>query len=220
MVLRSFALPAMEVCFVFDRCLLSTPPCSFATIFLLHEQAQLFLLSDTVHSDGEVTMSNAMKVIGIGALLFLVAFAIATGRWWRDWQAQLKIEPACSYNLKALWVVARLCSVKDKTPFPPPLPFIQRFWVDAGREVLLTPDMQKFLELPALFKGTYWDFRGILLCARDPDYLLKMAKMEQGLPYEPSYRWLPDARTLAECPYCRLAISLDGKLERRGTAKP
>jgi hypothetical protein len=166
-----------------------------------------------VHPDGEVAMP--VRNLGIGALLFLVTFALTTGRWWWDWQTQLKIEPACSYNLKALWVVARLCSVKDKVPFPPPLPFIQRFWVDSGWSVLLTPDMQKFLDLPALSEGTYMDFRGILLCARDPDYLLKMAKMAQGLPYEPSYRWLPDARTLAECPYCRLAISLDGKLIER-----
>jgi len=80
-----------------------------------------------VHPDGDITMSNAMKVVGVGALLFLVTFAIATGRWWWNWQTQLKIEPACSYNLKALWVVARLCSVKDKMPFPPPLPLVQRF---------------------------------------------------------------------------------------------
>jgi hypothetical protein len=75
--------------------------------------------------------------------------------------------------------------------------------------------MQKFLGLPIGWEGTYIDFRGILLCARDPDYLLKMAKMAQRLPYEPSYRWLPYANTLAECPYCRLAISLDGKLTAR-----
>jgi len=190
-------------------------PLLLGCVGIAQGQAQLLLLINPVHPDGDITMSNAMKVVGIGALLFLVTFALTTGRWWWNWQTQLKIEPACSYNLKALWVVARLCSVKDKVPFPPPLPLVQRFWVDSGRSVLLTPDMQKFLDLPAFSEGTYMDFRGILLCARDPDYLLKMAKMAQGLPYEPSYRWLPDARTLAECPYCRLAISLDGKLIER-----
>jgi len=104
---------------------------------------------------------------------------------------------------------------QGQSAFPATIALVQRFWVDSGRSVLLTPDMQKFLDLPAFSEGTYMDFRGILLCARDPDYLLKMAKMAQGLPYEPSYRWLPDARTLAECPYCRLAISLDGKLIER-----
>ena len=158
---------------------------------------------------------TSWRVITGGVLIFLVTFGLATGRLWLRWQKGSVVNPACHYNLKALWLVARLCSVKDKVPFPPPLPFIQRFWVDSGRSVLLTPDMQKFLDLPALSEGTYMDFRGILLCARDPDYLLKMAKMAQGLPYEPSYRWLPDARTLAECPYCRLAISLDGKLIER-----
>ncbi|MFA0761229.1 MAG: hypothetical protein HZLCBSQH_001334 [Candidatus Fervidibacterota bacterium] len=158
---------------------------------------------------------TSWRVIVVGALIFLVTFCLATGRLWLRWQGESIVNPSCPYNLKALWFVARLCSVKDKVPFPPPLPFLQRFWVDSGREVLLTPDMRKFLDLPAFSEGTYMDFRGILLCARDPDYLLKMAEMTQGLPYEPSYRWLPDARTLAECPYCRLAILLDGNLTIR-----
>lgn len=158
---------------------------------------------------------TSWRVIVVGALIFLVTFCLATERLWLRWQGESIVNPSCPYNLKALWLVARLCSVKDKVPFPPPLPFLQRFWMDSGREVLLTPDMRKFLDLPASSEGTDMDFRGILLCARDPDYLLKMAQMTQGLPYQPSYRWLPDARTLTECPYCRLAISLDGKLTTR-----
>ena len=158
---------------------------------------------------------TSWRVIAGGVLIFFVTFGLTTGRLWLRWQKGSTIEPDCSYNLKGLWIVARLCSVKDRFPFPPPLPIVQRFWVDSGREVLLTPDMQKFLGLPIGWEDTYINFRGILLCARDPDYPLKMAKMAQVLPYEPSYRWLPDARTLAECPYCRLAISLDGKLMAR-----
>lgn len=158
---------------------------------------------------------TSWRVIVVGALIFLVTFCLATGRLWLRWQGESIVNPACPYNLKALWLVARLCSTKDHFPFPPPLPVIQRFWVDSGQGVLVTPEMQKFLGLSTRSEGTYIDFRGILLCARDPNYLLKMAKMTQGLPYEPSYRWRPDVRTLAECPYCRLAISLDGKLTTR-----
>ncbi len=158
---------------------------------------------------------SVWKVISVGVLLFLITFGLTTGRLWLGWQEQSEIKPACRYNLKALWLVARICSVKDRVPFPPPLSIIQNYWVDPGREVFLTPDMVKFLRLPEFVEGSYWEFRGILHCARDPNYLLKMAQMAQGLPYEPSYRWLPDAKTLAECPYCRLAVSLDGKLVKR-----
>ncbi len=160
---------------------------------------------------------TAWKVVGVGVLLFLVTFGLMTGRWWLEWeeQEQLEIEPACDYNLKALWLVARICSVKDRVPFLPPLSVVQNYWVDTGQGVFLTPDMVRFLGLPKQSEGSYTDFRGTLLCSRDPNYLLKMAQMAQGLPYEPSYRWLPDAKTLAECPYCRLAVSLDGKLVKR-----
>lgn len=69
-------------------------------------------------------------------------------------------------------------------------------------------------------EGVNQDFRGILICPRDPNYHLKLAKMSQNLPYEPSYQWHPDERTLAYCPYCGLAVLLDGKLEKRASPKP
>ncbi len=155
------------------------------------------------------------RVFMIGALAFLLPFGLKTGQRWRNWHIALDLikQPTCRYNLKALFVVARLCSNEDRFPFPPPFHIIQGFWVDSGRPVLMTPEIGKFLGFVS--EGTYINFRGILLCARDPKYLLKGAMRAQGLPYEPSYRWRPDALTLAECPYCRLAITLDGRLRER-----
>lgn len=156
-----------------------------------------------------------VHTLGIGIVIFFVAFIAATGRlWfiWHIWQKTLQIEPNCAYNLKALWVVARHCSVKGRIPFPPPFKIVRNF-IDSGESILITERIANYLGEHSF--GQYRDFRGILVCANDPKFLLKMAKMTQGLNYEPSYQWCPDARTLALCPFCRLAILLDGRLEKR-----
>ena len=157
-------------------------------------------------------------VVTVGICSFLITFGSKTGqhlfRWWRA----IHIEPYCEYNLKALWIVSRKCSVRYRVQFPPPLKLVQDF-VDSGETILLTPRISGYLGLAGR-EGTEIDFRGSLICVRDPNYPLKIAKMSQNLPYEPSYLWHPDARTLAYCPYCGLAVLLDGKLERRDTTKP
>lgn len=152
------------------------------------------------------------RVALVGVSIFFAVFSIATGYLWFLWQRSDYILPACDYNLKALWVVARHCSVKYRLPFPPPQKVVQNF-VDSGTSIFVTPRIASYLDLP--FPEGSIDFRGAFLCARDPSYLLKMAQMTQGLAYEPSYQWHPDAKTLAYCPYCRLAVLMDGKLEKR-----
>ena len=164
------------------------------------------------------------KIIGVGILVFLLPFAFHTGKKWWQWEQALKMETesSCDYQLKALWLLSRRVSQIYRLPFPPPFSVVKEY-ADKRQSILLTRQISEYLfgigKLGKL-EGVYWTFDLILICRREPDYLLKVAKYTQHLPYEPSYRWLPDARTLAECPYCRLAISLDGKLERRGTAKP
>ncbi len=156
---------------------------------------------------------SSKTVVAVGVIAFLAPFGVKTAQYWLAWQKQVEIKPYCDYNLKALWVVARQCSVRYRLPFPPPLPLVQDF-ADSGQSVLITEKIANYLGLPYM-GGGYTDFRGTLICAQDPDYLLKIAKMTQGLPYEPSYRWCPDERTLAECPYCHIAVLLDGRIERR-----
>lgn len=154
----------------------------------------------------------------VGICLFLTAFSIKTGQHLGKWWRAINLSPQCEYNLKALWVVARHCSIKYRLQFPPPIKVVQTF-VDSGQSILLTPRTSTYLGLLGQ-EGVAIDFRSTLICTLDPDYLLKLAKMSQNLPYEPSYLWCPDSRTLAYCPYCGLAVLLDGKLERRGTTKP
>lgn len=154
--------------------------------------------------------------IGIG--LFLLAFGFKTGQHLLRWQMETNIVPYCEYNLKALWVVARHCSVKYRLQFPPPLKTVQTF-VDTGQTILLTPRISDYLGYQHQ-EGVHVDFRGILICIRDPKYPLKIAKMSQNLPYKPSYFWCPDSRALAYCPYCGLAVLLDGKIEKREASKP
>ncbi len=157
-------------------------------------------------------------IIAIGLLLFVGMFCLKTGQHLLNWQRAKNVAPYCEYNLKALWVVSRHCSVRFGTPFPPPLETVQTF-VDSGQPILLTPRISEYLGYPH-HEGMHVDFRGTLICARDPKYALKMAKMSQNLPYEPSYQWCPDRRTLAYCPYCGLAVLLDGKIEKRSLPKP
>lgn len=147
-------------------------------------------------------------IASIGIIAFLLSFALETGRQWRG-----QVKPACEYNLKALWLLSRHASIRFQYPFPPPYKFIRHI-ADSRQPVLLTRQTAEYLKMPQL-AGVYANFDSILLCARDPDYLLKMAKMSQNLDYEPSYLWHPDAKTLAYCPYCKLAVLLDGRLEKR-----
>jgi len=155
-------------------------------------------------------------VIVTGVCLCIGVFCLKTGQHLFEWRRMARIIPYCDYNLKAVWVVARHCSIKYQMQFPPPLKIVQDF-SDSGDAILVTPRTSIYLQSEA---GVALDFRGILICVRDPKYPLKMAKMSQNLPYEPSYLWCPDTRTLAYCPYCGLAVLLDGKLEKRGAPKP
>lgn len=157
-------------------------------------------------------------ILLVGSFAFLLSFGFETGKHWIRWQRGVKIEPACDFNLKALWVIARHCSVRYRLSFPPPPKIIQTL-VDSGYSLLLTSRTATYLG-SFYREGDHVEFRGTLLCARDPDYSLKMAKMTQGLDYQPSYQWHPDSRTLAYCPYCGLAVLLDGKLEKRTLTKP
>lgn len=158
-------------------------------------------------------------VIGIGIFAFLLPFLLHTGQGLWQWrQAWEEKEPSCEYNLKALWLLSRQVSRRYQLPFPPPFKAVKRY-VEIRPSILLTRQISEYLGLGKL-EGAYWTFDVILVCAKDPKYLLKMAKMSQNLPYEPSYRWHPDSRTLAYCPYCGLAVLMDGKLEKRTLPKP
>lgn len=161
---------------------------------------------------------RASVAIVVGICLFLLTFGFKTGQHLLRWRRETDIASYCEYNLKALWVVARHCSVKYRLQFPPPLKTIQTF-VDTGQTILLTPQISDYLGYQH-HEGVHLDFRGILICARDPKYPLKIAKMSQNLPYEPSYLWCSDPRILAYCPHCGLAVLMDGRLEKRGSAKP
>ncbi len=121
------------------------------------------------------------------------------------------------FSLKSLWFLSRQVSHHYRFPFPPPFKAVKAY-VDKRPSVLMTRQIAKYLgfgHVAGRTEGAYWTFDAILVCAKDPKYLPKMAKMIQSLDYEPSYRWQPDARTLAYCPFCRLAVLLDGKLEKR-----
>ncbi|MER3500439.1 MAG: hypothetical protein C4295_03000 [Candidatus Fervidibacterota bacterium] len=150
----------------------------------------------------------------IGTLLFVVSFLIATvWELTKEW-VWIYFEPfyVCSrYNLKAVWVLSRKVSVRYQVPFPPPIEVVKKA---TKKSVLLTPKEAGYLGMPE-FAGSYTDFPLALLCPRDPDYLLKIAMDRQGLDYEPSYLWQPDKGILALCPYCRLAVLWDGRIEKR-----
>jgi len=119
---------------------------------------------------------------------------------------------ACSrYNLRSVWILSRKVSRRYQVPFPPPVELVK---VATKKTVLLTEQEANYLGMPEI-AGNYFEFLLALICPRDPKYLLKVAMDSQGLDYQPSYIWHPDARTLAYCPYCRIAVLLDGKIEKR-----
>jgi len=163
---------------------------------------------------------TAQRIVGIGILIFLLPFALHTGQKWWQWKqyVEMEKEPACDYNLKALWILSRHASNRYRLPFPPPFKVVKAY-ADRRPSILMTLQISEYLGIGKL-EGGYWTFVGNWLCAKDPKYLLKMAKMSQDLDYEPSYLWCPDARTLAYCPYCGLAVLMDGKLEKRILPKP
>lgn len=163
---------------------------------------------------------STKRVVGIGIFCFLIVFTLYTGNIWWIWKHKFEIEKNsdCSYNLKALWLLSHRISKHYQLPFPPPFKIVKTY-IERPRSILMTPQISEYLGLGKLEGGYYWTFIGILLCSKDPKYLVKMAKMSQNLNYEPSYIWHPDTRTLAYCPYCGLAVLLDGKLEKRALPK-
>ncbi|MFA0753329.1 MAG: hypothetical protein IMHGJWDQ_001100 [Candidatus Fervidibacter sp.] len=158
---------------------------------------------------------SVRRAIGIGILAFLLPFLWHTGRQWWEWirSPEAEKEASCEYNLKALWLLSRKVSHLYRFPFPPPFKAVKAY-VEKRPSILMTRQIAEYLGLGKL-KGAYWTFDAILVCAKDPKYLLKMAQMAQDLDYHPSYQWHPDAKTLAYCPYCRLAVLMHGKLEKR-----
>ncbi len=161
------------------------------------------------------------RVLLIGLVVLLTAFLVQTGYQWWLWKEKTKVaqESSCDYQLKALWLLSRKLCRERHIPFPPSFSIIQAY-VDRRPSILMTRQISEYLFETDKLEGAYWQFALILICAKDPKYLVKVAKSMQHLPYQPSYLWHPDARTLAYCPYCGLAVLLDGKLERRGTTKP
>jgi len=159
-------------------------------------------------------MSNHKAFI-IGGLLFTITFTFTTV--WEITRPLVWIYfeylYSCSrYNLKSLWVLSRKVSRLYQVPFPPSIKLVKQM---TTKSILLTEREVNYLGMPKIFAGNYVDFPLTLICPRDPKYLLKVAMDIQGLDYEPSYIWYPDAQTLAYCPYCRIAVLLNGKLERR-----
>ncbi len=149
-----------------------------------------------------------------GAGIFLGAFLLRTG--WelareRVWVYFETYYTCPRYNLKEVWVLSQKVSKRYRVPFPPTLELVKQA---TKKTVFLTEREAQYLGMPYL-AGSYFEFPLALLCPRDPKYLLKIAMDLQGLDYEPSYRWCPDGRTLAECPYCHIAVLLDGRIEKR-----
>lgn len=152
------------------------------------------------------------KAYLIGVLLFMASFFTATVWELAEEWIWIRFEPfyVCQrYNLKALWVLSHRVSRRYQVPFPPPMELVKQA---TKKPVLLTEREANYLGRPEA-TGIYIDFPLTFICPRDPGYLLKVAMDTQGLDYKPSYHWNPDRRTLAECPYCRLAVLLDGTME-------
>jgi len=164
---------------------------------------------------------NTRKVTVVGFVIFGTVFALQTGYLWWQWKKGIELakESSCDYQLKALWLLSRKLCNEYRLPFPPSFPTIQAY-ANRRPSVLMTRQISQYLFGTDKLEGGYWQFSLILICAKDPKYLMKVAKASQNLPYEPSYLWHPDARTLAYCPYCGLAVLLDGKLEKREATKP
>jgi len=155
------------------------------------------------------------KVYLIAFLLFVICFLIAT-MWQIISKLPLEINIGayyiCRYNLKVIWILSQRISRRYQVSFPPPVELVK---LTMNKPILLTEREANYLGTSSEWIGAYVDFPLSLICPRDPKYLLKVAMDSQGLDYEPSYIWHPDNRTLAYCPYCRLAVLLDGKIERR-----
>jgi hypothetical protein len=164
---------------------------------------------------------NTRKVTVIGFVILGIVFALQTSYFWWQWKKSIEVvkESSCDYQLKALWLLSRKLCKENHIPFPPHFHVIQDY-ANRRPSILMTRQISQYLFGTDRLEGAYWQFSLISICAKDPKYLVKVAKASQGLPYNPSYIWHPDARTLAYCPYCGLAVLLDGKLESRGTVKP
>ncbi|MFA0761234.1 MAG: hypothetical protein HZLCBSQH_001339 [Candidatus Fervidibacterota bacterium] len=177
-------------------------------VLVLQEDAERMALTLA----GDIPMLGRRFLL-VGALLFFGAYFFTTA--WLIVRPMIwtYFEPyfACRYNLKALWVLSQKVSRRYQAPFPPPVRWIK---MATKKTVMLTEREANYLGMSE-WVGSYVDFPLSLICPRDPKYLLKVAMDSQGLDYEPSYLWHPDNRTLAYCPYCRLAVLLDGKIEKR-----
>jgi hypothetical protein len=153
------------------------------------------------------------RIYTVGVLFFIISF-FGTIAWelLKGW-IWIYFEPlyVCSHNLRIVYVLSRRISQRYQLSFPPPIDMLKR---SMRKSILLTQQEADYLGMSEL-EGVYIEFPLALICPRDPDYLYKVAMDSQGLDYEPSYIWHPDNRTLAYCPYCRLAVLLDGKIEKR-----
>lgn len=153
------------------------------------------------------------KAILMGVGIFL--FSFLTTVVWMTWKGRLKVSEnnlsICAYHLKSLWLISRRISNRYRIPFPPHFGLVSSL---VNKSFLITEREANYLGMPEI-SGTYMTFSGILICPNDPDYLFKLAMLEQGLNYQPSYQWRPDNRTLAYCPHCHMTVLLDGTIEKR-----
>ena len=110
------------------------------------------------------------KVVGVGILVFLLPFALQTGKKWWQWERELAMvtESSCDYQLKALWLLSRKASQIYRIPFPPPFPVVKTY-VDKRQSILMTRQISEYLLGTGKLEGGYWTFDLILICGRDPD---------------------------------------------------
>ncbi len=153
------------------------------------------------------------RLFSVCAGSFLVGWLLMSSvQLWSVWHHPVR---ACRSSLQVVYVAAH--KVKKDLRGTIPLESVKRILRDGFR--LDEEDDQYLSEGRKL--GRYVGSRVIsqqisLLCPSDPGFAVKVVMIKSPvLDFEPSYRWCPDDRTLAYCPYHHYAMLRDGTIERR-----
>lgn len=153
------------------------------------------------------------RLVSVCAGSFLVGWLLMSSvQLWRVWRYPVM---ACKSSLQIVYVAAR--KVRKDLRGTIPTQAVKRILRDGFR---LDEADDKYLSegrKPGRYVGSKVMSQQIsLLCPSDPDFAVKVVMLKSPvLDFEPSYRWCPDDRTLAYCPYHHYALLRDDTTERR-----
>ena len=150
-----------------------------------------------------------VQILTAGLLMFILGWvtsAFSIIRVWRDEPLVL-----CQNNLRSIYLTNRKLPMDKRDD-------ISAMANKLNTSFLITKKDSEYLNPLSEIHVTQYvgPMLESLLCREDPAYGAKIGLvMAETTDFKPSYQWRPDSKTLAYCPFHKLACTLKGNVESR-----